>query len=404
MNKARKRFVLYAMLSVFALLTMLLAVINGINFTMASEDADRMTEALCERNGMFPENNSDMGNTNTEKQFRRMGPMGPDSPDMRSSLRYFTYAFDKDSNAKLVSMHISAVDDDEALEWARGLVNEKGTGWTRTTYRYRVYKENKITYVTIIDQSRELVPSYRILKISVIGEITCLLISFILLSFIGRKIFEPLEEADRKQKRFIANIESDFKVPLTVVNADTELIERESGASDHTRSINRQIRKMTELVKDIGSLAIFEENSKKITKVNLSSTLSFEIDQKHNKYREKGVELTCDIDNDVLIDAEDNAIKQMLSEICENTFKYSVKTVQFNLKMNNDRITLAVKNDTDLPDGNVDQVFDRFTTLSNANDTAIGLGLSHVKYVVYAHNGRVTAKVKNGMFELTITF
>ena len=45
MNKAGKRFVLYALASVFVMLVVLLGIINGINFTMASEDADRLSSA-----------------------------------------------------------------------------------------------------------------------------------------------------------------------------------------------------------------------------------------------------------------------------------------------------------------------------------------------------------------------
>ena len=38
MVKARKRFVLFAMLCVFVLLFILLGIVNGVNFTMASEE------------------------------------------------------------------------------------------------------------------------------------------------------------------------------------------------------------------------------------------------------------------------------------------------------------------------------------------------------------------------------
>ena len=62
-------------------------------------------------------------------------------------------------------MQISAVTEEEALSWARSLRGENKRGWTRGVYRYRVYKTNHITYVTVIDQSRELLPCFRILLI-----------------------------------------------------------------------------------------------------------------------------------------------------------------------------------------------------------------------------------------------
>ena len=86
MSKARKKFVLYAMLALFALLGILLGIINGVNFTMASQDADRITQMLSENQGAFP-GPRPMGDMNPRLDMRngrpaQMGPLGPDSPEM----------------------------------------------------------------------------------------------------------------------------------------------------------------------------------------------------------------------------------------------------------------------------------------------------------------------------------
>ncbi len=418
MNKVRKKFVWYAMLSLFALLTVMLSIINGVNFTMASNDADMITQILSEKHGAFPENpNNKSGktpnSTNTpdtpivsEIKRRsgsgRIGPMGPDSPEMNSSVRYFTYSFDEKGNAKKVAFQISAVEEDEAISWARGLINEN-TGWTRGTYRYRVYTENDKTFVTVIDQGRELLPSYRILIISVCGEIVGLVLSFIVLRLVGKRLFRPLEEADDKQKKFIANIENEFKIPLTIINANTEIIEKENGSSDYTKSINRQVKKMIALVKEIGSLEIFEDKNVNVTKVNLSSTLSALLDYSKPKFEEKDISLNFDIESDIIIDGEEEALKKLFSELIRNSLKYSISKSEFTLKKEKDRIFITQTNDTNLPSGSIDRIFDRFTILGNAENTdAIGLGLSKVKDIAKSHNGRVSAKVTDGLFVLKI--
>ena len=53
MNKAERKFRLYAILVLFVLLTVMLAVINGINFTMAARDADLITEKIAALQGTF---------------------------------------------------------------------------------------------------------------------------------------------------------------------------------------------------------------------------------------------------------------------------------------------------------------------------------------------------------------
>ena len=419
MNKVRDKFVLYAMLSVFALLTVLLTVINGINFAMVGNDADMLTQMICDKHGAFSENDLVYKDPNAKRnsssqtsdvpqpknQFggrnrTNMGPMGPESPDMDSSLRYFTYAFKGKDSSRVVAFNISAVDQTEAQQWAKSLMNEQSTGWTHGTYRYRVYHEGSRTFVTVIDQGRELLPSYRILLISVCGEIMVLILSYVILRLVGKRLFAPLEEADRKQKKFIANIENEFKLPLTVISADTELIEKENGPSDCTRSINRQVRKMTALVKDIGTLAIFEESDPTVTKVNLSSTLSYVLDSSRAKFKEKNITLTEQIEDDIIIDGRDEALRRMMSELVKNSLRYAKTEASFKLWREKDRIFLTQSNDADLPDGSADQCFDRFTVLSNADGESVGLGLSNVKDIVKEHNGRVSAQVTDGTFTL----
>ena len=51
MNKARKKFIFYAELAIFVLLTVLLSVINVINFSMVSDDADHLTEMISNGHG-----------------------------------------------------------------------------------------------------------------------------------------------------------------------------------------------------------------------------------------------------------------------------------------------------------------------------------------------------------------
>ena len=121
MNKVRKKFVLYAEIAVFILLTVLLSVINVINFTMVTEDADRITETISHYRVKFfrepPEETSNTQNNNGEHTGIRkaFGVMGVNSPEMNASLRYFTYAFDKDGNAEKIEHRMTAVTEEEAI-------------------------------------------------------------------------------------------------------------------------------------------------------------------------------------------------------------------------------------------------------------------------------------------------
>lgn len=407
MRKAVNRFLLYAMLAIFVLLTVLLAVINGTNFTMAAEDADRITELIAGQNGELRTGASDQRGGfrggRTEGGFPRDGfsafdRMGPDSPELTETMRFFTVRVDRDGSAQLVAYRISAVSESEAIAWAESLLGET-TGWTNQSYRYRVYRQDGATYVTVIDQSRELLPCYRILIISLIGELVGILVSFVALFFAAKRLFRPIEEADRKQKRFIADAESEFKVPLTVISANAERIECESGPSDATRAIHKQVNRMTDLVRKLGRLALFAEND--CATVSLSDVMNDALRDANGLLAAKGIAVSTSIEPNVSVQGNREALASVAKELIENAQKYAKTQASFTLRTEQQRITLTAANDTDLPDGSYEQVFDRFTTLSNGAGGS-GLGLAHVKDVVKAHDGRVFAAVENGTFVLRI--
>ena len=401
MNRAEKRFRNWALLAIFALLTALLTVINAVSFTMAGEDADRLTDMLRQQNGAFAEEAAWPG----ARGFRqgRFGPMGPESPETGHSLRYFTIAFDENGRAQTVKMQISAVSEEEAEAWARELLARQATGWTKGTYRYRVYEANGQRFVTVIDQGRELLSAYRILLISVIGEALCLIVCAFALKYLGGRVFRPLKDADRKQRRFLMGADRELSLPLSIISADTELLEKRHGPDDNTRSIRRQVGKMEQLVRRLDGMALFEEAELSPTSLPLGEVLEAAIDLRRGQFEQAGIAVKTDIAKDVLISADAEAMKRVMDELTDNALKFAKTRAFFCLRRAGERVILHSENDADLPDGPCDQAFDRFTTLENAPEGAgAGLGLSCVKDIVLAHKGRSSARVENGSFILEI--
>ena len=121
MNKARKKFIINAECAMFILLTLLLSIINIVNFTMVSEDADHLTGIIAEKNGSFGRDSSEAPPIRDplHQNKRYFDSMAPDSPDNKASARYFTFAFDENGNAEKIAFNISAVTEEEAEKWAK---------------------------------------------------------------------------------------------------------------------------------------------------------------------------------------------------------------------------------------------------------------------------------------------
>ena len=401
MKKAQNKFTLYAVLAVFASLLVLLGVINVLNFTVAAEDADRVTEMIANDQGGFARGTHPAQENAGGFVFDRggFGPMGPESPEIGKSLRYFTAAIDASGNVTLTAFNISSFDEETAKEWAASLKG-RTTGWTSGTYRYRVYDRQGTTMVTVIDQGREMQGVYRTLILSVCGTIAGVLLSFVILKIAGRRLFSPLEQADRRQRKFLSQAEQEFGLPLTVINADVELIERAEGPSDETRSIHRQVRKMNTIVKELGRFAIYSEPQNE-TALDLSALAEEVLGAYGEKLTENGIELVKTIDR-VSINANREVMKGILEELIENALRYAKGSAEFSLSKKGDRVRMVWSNAADLPDGETDQVFDRFTTLENAPEGRNGLGLSYVKQAVEQMDGRARAFVRNHTFTLQI--
>ena len=116
----------------------------------------------------------------------------------------------------------------------------------------------------------------------------------------------------------------------------------------------------------------------------------------------RGITLSREIEANISLDASPEVMERVIAELLENAEKYASSRAEVRLERQSERIRLTVSNDTSLPDGAVDQCFDRFTTLSNATADSTGLGLAVVRDVVRSMGGRVSARVENGCFFLRV--
>ena len=156
MKRVRRQFVLSAMGAIFVLLTVLLAILNGINFTMVAADGDRITQKIAawgdagaERGAAPPEGG----------RLGRMERMGPDSPELPYTARYFTYRFTADGAAEEIAFRVAALSREEALALARSVSGE--SGWVGGVYNYNgeedvisAYTAPSSLAVRITDMSR----------------------------------------------------------------------------------------------------------------------------------------------------------------------------------------------------------------------------------------------------------
>ena len=412
-KKLRRKFIIVSVLSVFLLLTGILVTVNVINYTRVADDADKITQILVDNNGsFFPSGvipgiipNQDENKDDQTRPFER----GGDRKEAPYDIRYFYVKYDKDGNAVETNVtNTITFSEDQAIRLTTPLLAKKAkTGWNGN-YRYRVQTKDEYTYVILIDYNRELSPSRTVTWTSLIIGVSGLIIATVIIYFISNIVVKPVYNAFKKQKEFISNASHELKTPITVISANNEILEIEYGSNDSIETIHRQINKLSNIVKDLNSLAKIDEYERLsvYTSFNLSDIVNDISDSFKELFTKDNKEFITDIDNDITYKGDENLIRNLVSIILENSYKYSVSKANISLKKDNDKIVIETINDADsVKDGDINEVFERFYRSDEARASNIegsGIGLSMAKEIVDIHKGKIKARGENNNFILRI--
>lgn len=98
----------------------------------------------------------------------------------------------------------------------------------------------------------------------------------ILMILLSKHIVRLFSENYEKQKRFITDAGHEIKTPITIINADTEVLEMDTGPNEWIDDIRVQTERLSHLTKDLIYLARIEEgeNQTQMIEFPLSELIS----------------------------------------------------------------------------------------------------------------------------------
>ncbi|MBR3844401.1 MAG: two-component sensor histidine kinase, partial [Clostridia bacterium] len=82
---------------------------------------------------------------------------------------------------------------------------------------------------------------------------------FILVLIFSGLVMKPVAESYEKQKQFITDAGHELKTPLTIIDANTEVLEMEHGESPWLTSIRNQVKRLSDLTQKLVFLSRMEE-------------------------------------------------------------------------------------------------------------------------------------------------
>lgn len=415
-KRLQRKFIISAMAAVTIVLSIIMIIINGVNYVNIIKSANNLLNILEDNNGVFPMEEKD--NPHAEDKDEKKPPKMDISKEAPFQTRYFTVEITPEGNVyRIDTGKIAAISTETAKEYALELYNQNKTEGRRDCYIYRAVnlkkaatdssnnatKEGNVMYI-FLNVENDLKNFYTFFWSSIAVSITGIVFVLILIVVFSKRIVSPMAQSYEKQKTFITDASHEIKTPLAVIEANTEVVEIENGESQWTRSIKEQISRLSELTEKLVFLAKMDEerNTFVMTEFSLSK-LAQEIAEGFNGMaKAQNKRYTVSIDSDIGVKADEKAIKQLLSILIENAFKYSDRegNIAVTVKKNGKYKEIEVRNTADnLKKGDLSILFERFYRLDssrNSNTGGSGIGLSIAKAIAEAHKGKIKAYSLDG--------
>lgn len=407
-GKLRKKLVFTAMASLFAVLLLIMGAVAALNYWNVLSDADSTLALLAKNGGSFPSSHQSENAPPHQQMPGENTPKLP--PELPFETRYFYVTVDREGAVLNTNTgKIAAIDTQTAMEYALSVWAAGQEHGFLENYRYLQWETADGTLILFLDCGRSL-GSFRTLIL------TCTLVSlggfalvFLLLVLLSGRIVRPFSESYEKQRRFITDAGHELKTPLTIIDADAEILTMDLGENEWVQEIQTQTKRLTDLTHDLILLSRMEEASQAQRALCPLSQMAQEVVQSFEAVAITHHQtLEAHIQPQLTLYGEEGALRKLMTILLDNALKYMSPegTAVFQLEQVKGHIRLTVTNPVEhMTREQAARLFDRFyrTDASRNSQTGgYGLGLSIAQAITTAHRGKITATTPDG-HSLTIT-
>lgn len=332
----------------------------------------------------------------------------PESPKFQLSTFYSVAVSYKGEILEIKNDSPAVYTSDDLARMAKDIIKDgKSTG---TKDNLTFLKSDKKGYVLVVFMDNTVVneSAMTLFRYTLIFGGVALVLFFFLSVFLARKIVAPLEESYQKQRQFISDAGHELKTPVSVVNANAELLSRELGDNQWLQNIQYENERMGMLVGQLLDLARTENVTPQMEHINFSRLVAGEALPFESVAFEKGLTLNSNITNDIGVIGNSTQLKQIVSILLDNAIRHSEGQgeVWLTLTKEHGLAKLSVVNKgNEIPEEQREQIFERFyrvDTARNSEDKHYGLGLAIAKAITTSHKGQIKVLCYNGLVEFKV--
>lgn len=417
-RKLRVRFIILSTASLLLLLGIIVISSSVLTYRELVENADRVLAMLAE-NGVhplpeLPPEQVRFPGTDAEKRDKEfMGPFGrrPLSPESMYEARFFAVVLSAEGQVLRVdTQRIVMVDETEAGDYGEAAYRKKGARGFIGEFRYqKLTGENSDSdhemCVLFLDCGRNLFTFKHSLMINCLISFLGLVAVFIVIVVISGKIVRPVSESYEKQKQFISVAGHEIRTPVTIIDADAELLAMEIGdGNEWMQDICKQTKRMAVLTDNLLTLSRMDEHRQQYTMIDFpisdvveETVLSFQA-LAHSWNRN----IMTEIAPMLSFHGDEGSVRQLVGILLDNAIKYireqadgGCEDILLKLGKKGRSLCLSVSNSSEpVSEEQLKRFFERFYRTEQSRDSetgGYGLGLSIARSIVEAHRGKITA-------------
>ena len=400
----QKKFTVTAMIAVTLLLVLLLGAINLVNQLSASRESDALLEMLAAQEGFGPAPRMEHPDGEDEGLFRRR----PDENDRMTALT-FSVRFSAEGEAEAVNLdRIADLSEEEAVALGQqALASGKNAGRLGTK-KYRLVQAAPGGCTAVfLDVSRQRHELLRLAALSALGGAGAWLAMLALVSLLSRRAIRPIAENMERQRRFVTDAGHELKTPLAIIQANAEALELLGGESKYSRNIRAQTARLTELTKNLLTLARFDEAATPVlSELDFSALVREAMDSFRTPAERKGLRLTSELEENLSVRGDREQLRQLCSILLDNAVKYCPEGGALSVTLGRkEGAVLRVANTAADQSADPTRLFDRFYRAddSRSRDTGgFGIGLSAAQAIVRLHRGEISAAYEGDALVFTV--
>ena len=226
------------------------------------------------------------------------------------------------------------------------------------------------------------------------------------MAYTFNEMLDTVEETFIHEKQFSSDVSHELRIPITVILAQSDYaldyVETLDEAKESFEVINRQAKKMTNLINQIMELSKMERQNKiEKDKINFSNIILQLLEDYRTLLENNNIELITNIEKDLRIYGNKLMLERLFVNLFTNAMKFTKTTINVSLNRINKEVILQIKDDgIGITKEDQKYIWDRFFQTSDSRNKdknkGSGLGLSMVNRIVQLHLATIDVESEVG--------